>query len=1017
MAQDTEVLLVLVATNGASWLRDTIAGIKAQTHENLQVVAIDNASSDGSRALLEKAFGKTSVATLQRRAGYARALVAALNAAGDKAKTAHAFLLLHDDCAMEPDTVASLLQTLDYESVAVAGPKLVEWEQPDMLQEAGLSIDRYARLFDPLERGELDQGQHDRVKETMWVSSACMLVTRELIERVGFFDTRYVLFREDMDFCWRARLAGAKVAYCGTTKARHAAASLRNAREGWAQGRVRYFVERNLLASLFKNYSRLSLLLILPVAIISSLAGALLYVATGRRSTAAQILEALRWNLAHLPSSIRARTRAQRVRTTPDAEVTSLAMRGAHRVRSLAERMFERVAGDPAEGVEEAEGFATPGQRARRSIRQRIRAHPGATTVFVLVTLYVIGSRTLFASGGMAGADMPAFPDGPGALFRSFFSGWRSGGTGSSAPAPPAVFLSGVLSVVTLGSTWFAQRLLVMAMIPLAGFTAARLASRLGCGVASRRIAGFTYALSPLALWALSQGRLADMALVAVAPAICVPLARATGFAEWNGWRDLVVPGVGLAVATAFSPWAIVFAGGAGAAFAAAAAASGRSDRSVRTLLAGLAVSAAAVVALFPWSLELFREGSPLGLGGRTAPVAAENLIRLVPGDFAPMSFLLAAAFPLAAVAGYLLAPRDREPAARGLVVAGLIGFAVAWAVARGLPWIAPRPALPLALTAVAVAMLVGLGAEGLRPALARRGFGLGQIASAAVALALVVGVGGGGLWLLRGDRPGIQHAGDLTPAFLAADRREYGEFRVLWIGGEPGDVRYALTGPAGDTMETYAERRAGAGEDVLRGLVAGVASGLIDNSGRQFGIFGVRYVFVRGDADPALRDSFERQSDLRFVQRFNRTSVFVNDLWIPVGVGITSQNWTVASNADRAPEAIAGTTGSPEPGDGFVRRRPDVLTGTVREGAKRVLLATAFDSRWHLVLLDADRGVPAERAWGWANGFPAAAAGRAALVWQGQSRYRLMLAGQLAILIAAGAFWSRRVAAERGER
>ncbi|HVL90524.1 MAG TPA: hypothetical protein VM841_09865, partial [Actinomycetota bacterium] len=234
---------------------------------------------------------------------------------------------------------------------------------------------------------------------------------------------------------------------------------------------------------------------------------------------------------------------------------------------------------------------------------------------------------------------------------------------------------------------------------------------------------------------------------------------------------------------------------------------------------------------------------------------------------------------------------------------------------------------------------------------------------------------------------------------------------------GSSVDVRYALTGPAGDTMTTYAERRAGAGEDVLRGLVAGVASGLIDNSGRQFGIFGVRYVFVRGDADPALRDAFERQSDLRFVQRFNRTAVFVNDLWIPVGVGIGSQNWTVAANAERAPEAIAGTTGSPEPGDGFVRLRPDVFTGTVREGAKRVLLATAFDDRWRLVLLDADRGVFAEHAWGWANGFPAPAAGRAALVWHGQARYRLLLLGQLVILIAAAALWSRRVAAERGER
>ncbi|HLF23375.1 MAG TPA: glycosyltransferase family 2 protein, partial [Burkholderiales bacterium] len=351
MAQDIDVLLVLVATNGASWLPDTIASIKSQTHEHLTVVAVDNASKDSSRALLQKAFGKESVVSLERRAGYARALVAAMKAAGDRAKNAGAFLLLHDDCAMEPGTVAALLDSLSYEGVEIAGPKLAEWDDPEVLQEAGLSIDRYARIFDPLERGELDQGQYDQVKEVLWVSSACMLITRSLVERIGFFDARFVLFREDLDFCWRARIAGAKVAFCGTTKARHAAASLRNLRDGWATGRVRYFVERNMLASMIQNYSRATLVLVLPVAVLFALGSALLYLATGRRSAAGQILEAVRWNAVHVAGTIRARARAQRVRTVADSEVTKLAMRGAHRVRSLAERIFERVAGEPAEGL------------------------------------------------------------------------------------------------------------------------------------------------------------------------------------------------------------------------------------------------------------------------------------------------------------------------------------------------------------------------------------------------------------------------------------------------------------------------------------------------------------------------------------------------------------------------------------------------------------------------------------------------------------------------------------------
>lgn len=1016
---ETRVLVVLVATNGASWLKECLAGIAGQTHGPLDVVAVDNASGDGSRARLEKAFGKANVVALDRRAGYARAVAAGVKAAGERAAAADAFLFVHDDCAMDPGAVAALVDALGYEDVGIVGAKLVEWDNPEMLQSTGLSIDRYARAFDPLEKGELDQGQHDRVKEAMWVSSACMLVRRAVVERIGLFDQRFVLFRDDLDFCWRARLAGFKVAYVGAARARHAAASARDVRDGWGRGRTRYFIERNLLAALVKNYSRPRLALYLPVAIALGFGAALLDVASGRRREAGQIVEALRWNLAHAPSSIRARARSQRARTTPDAEVMRLTYRGAHRVRSLAERAFERVAGEPAEGLEEAEGLAAPGERLRPRIRDRIRAHPVGSAAIVLTVLYLIGSRHLLMGGGLAGADMPPFPDAPGDFFRSYFSGWRSAGTGSAGPAPAASFLAGALSIVTLGSTWIAQRLLVAALIPIAGLTASRLAAALGCGPGARRVAAFAYALSPTALSALSDGRISDLVLAAAAPGLCVPLLRAAGFAPWTGWRALTVPAAGLAVAAAFAPWAIPLVAGAGVVFAAAAAASGHAHHAVRTICAGAAVAAAALIALFPWSIELFRDGSAFGIGGAGSGVPAEDLVRLVPVAGSPVPAWIATVFPLAAAAGLALAPKERDAAARALAIAGAVAVALAWAASRGVPWIATRPAQPLAVAAVATAALAAVGAEGARARLAARGFGATQVAATAMAIALAFAVAAGGVWLVRGSRPGLVASGALAPAFLASDRAAFGEFRVLWIDGDPARVRADLAPAAGETFVSYAERRAGAGQDALDRLLAGIAAGRIDAGGRQLASFGVRYVFVRPTAAPSLGQTLARQTDLRFVQRFNDTQVFANDAWIPVAASVGAPGWTAASSArgSLAPIAIAAAESNPLRGDGFARVSSDVYAGSVREGAKRVLLATTFDARWRLIVPDAGKRASAERSFGWANGFAAAAAGRAAVVWEGQGRHRFLLLGQLAILVAIGVGWSRRVALERGER
>src|SRR5439155_24494280 len=103
----------------------------------------------------------------------------------------------------DPASIESMIAALRRERVGIVGAKLVEWNQPEMLQEVGLTTDRFGRIYNPLERGELDQGQHDGLKEVFYCTSACLLVAREVIERVGLFDLRFVALRDDYDLSWR----------------------------------------------------------------------------------------------------------------------------------------------------------------------------------------------------------------------------------------------------------------------------------------------------------------------------------------------------------------------------------------------------------------------------------------------------------------------------------------------------------------------------------------------------------------------------------------------------------------------------------------------------------------------------------------------------------------------------------------------------------------------------------------------------------------------------------------------
>ena len=217
------VLVVLVTRDAVAWLRGCLESLAAQTHPRLGVVAVDNGSTDGTLELLRQALGEARVVALGDNRGIAGALTAATELPA--AQAADYLLLVHDDAALAPDAVERLLEAAEgikgVERVGVVGPKIVDWDEPRVLREVGRSTDRFGHPYTPLQDGELDQGQYDRVLEVLFVSSAVMLVSREAWQRTGPFDERYAGHHDDLDFCWRARLAGFRVLMTPLAIARH----------------------------------------------------------------------------------------------------------------------------------------------------------------------------------------------------------------------------------------------------------------------------------------------------------------------------------------------------------------------------------------------------------------------------------------------------------------------------------------------------------------------------------------------------------------------------------------------------------------------------------------------------------------------------------------------------------------------------------------------------------------------------------------------------------------------------
>lgn len=1040
------VLVVLVTSNGLPWLRECLRGLARQTHARLGVVAVDNGSTDGSRQVLEKALGSDRVLRLTRDDGLAAAVKAA--AETESAQRADYLMVLHDDTALDPEAVQRLVEAAQrVDGVGVVGPKVVDWQDPGVLREVGLSTDRFGYPYTPLERDELDQGQYDRVREVLFVSSSAMLISLAAWRRVGALDERFAPFYDDLDFCWRARMAGFRVLMAPLATARHREAGVRGERavevsdrtKGWARrrgrraprpGRTRFYAERASLGAMLKNYSLISLLWILPLYAIQAFGKSVLWVLSRRFDDAVQLLAAWGWNLLHLPSTIRRRVRAQAVRSVPDRAVRRYMAPASVRLRRWVDTaggvLGRRARERDVHMVDEQEELELPSLGARAV--SLARAAPAATAWILAAALCAVAYRHLVGDGAPQGGALASIPDAPGDYFREFASGVRTTALGGAQPASPALALLGALSWVLFGGTALAVKALLFVLPPLAGLTLYRcMVRRTGARVPAV-LAGACYALSALTMWSFSQGRIAVLVLLAALPALEWRLAEAFEKPARSPLRFAVEGGIVLAVAVAFLP-------GAAMAFALLVLLHVVVPERGRGLRGGFVFSASvagvAALLVFPLALSLAGDAGA-GLATRTGEPVFALLARLTPDGTSPGSWAVAWFLPAAALLSFtLVEPAARRAALRFLLM-GAGAVYLAWGSAAGwLPEPLTNAPVYLAVGALAFCGLVALGLHGV-VLMGRRSFGYGQLAGVALAALLAGGLAfqsveaALGDWAVGPDR--------LPPAWPVVTTAEPGaEFRVLWLGdpgGEPflapgGEatgsvrsaglsVRYAVTGRDGTTMLDTGRWAAGPGFRYVERGLAEILSGSTVHGGALLGTAGIRYVVAAdGDLAAPVRGRLGEQLDLDLVPA-GGLILYRNERALPRALATAEEAYVRAAGGDSLGPvgSLPSTQGRalvPSPG-GFAGRAIAAPGEDPADGV--VLLADQFDGGWRLEGESRGGGGAIEatpsRSFGWAVALPyPAGAGDVRAVHAGQTR-RTIEVWVLAALWAA-ALWITR--------
>ena len=469
--------------------------------------------------------------------------------------------LLHDDSAPEPTCLAELRAVVaNTRTVAMAGPKQVDWDRPEELLEVGLRTTGSARRANDIVEGEIDQGQYDSRSDVLAVGTAGALVRRSAWSALDALSDDIGPFGDGLAISRALRLAGHRVVVVPRARIRHRRASYLGLRPRFHTAAPRSTggggerrepvvgepapdVERSFRArrtAQLRSWAILSprpLALLLPWILVLGLIRAAWRLLSKTPGLARDELAA-----AGAVSGADRRLRAERRRldelaAVPRSVVAELyvpasEIRAGRRDRVRQER--ERAARAAAPSELELRELAILTRRRRRML---------AASVALAAVIGLVGTSGILIARAVTGGALPLLDLTWRQLWEAAWSTWSGSGDGYPGTLNP--LLAVLTPLLALGSLVGLDggalvHLLVILAVPLAAAGAWYAAGTVTRRTTLRAWAALVWAGAPALLLALGQGRLAPVLVHLTLPWALTALARAVGVDR----RDTVLSGL-----------------------------------------------------------------------------------------------------------------------------------------------------------------------------------------------------------------------------------------------------------------------------------------------------------------------------------------------------------------------------------------------------------------------------------------------------------------------------------------
>ena len=245
MNKKSLISIIILNYNAGNLLLNCVDSIKKSSYSNIEILVVDNISTDGSQRKCKEKFPGIKLIQNKKNLGYCGG-----NNVGIKEAKGEFIIILNPDTVVESDSIEQLLSAFNQFGDGLYQPKILSLNEKNIIQSTGNMLHVFGFGF-ARDKGNKVVDKVEEIEKIGYASGTCLFTSREVIDKVGLLDEFLFLYHDDLDLGWRAAQIGINSYYVPKSKIFHVESySLK-----WSSKKF-YWLERNRKYCLLTHYSK-----------------------------------------------------------------------------------------------------------------------------------------------------------------------------------------------------------------------------------------------------------------------------------------------------------------------------------------------------------------------------------------------------------------------------------------------------------------------------------------------------------------------------------------------------------------------------------------------------------------------------------------------------------------------------------------------------------------------------------------------------------------------------------------